>query len=186
MLIRKEKMKLRDFISEACRNIIKTSKESYDEYLKEDVEKSLSEMEFNDFISHVDDLRLLLFMANIFDSNIQAKYNYTSEDIGSEFVTGLFHAYIKNSYIEDDAENETKRVCDLIENYFEYISNFSEMELQKNGFVYHICLYFSKEIMGLSADNPKKMGIIASLINSNKKIISEYFITIYKKVKIIS
>ena len=185
MIFRKEKMKLETYIREICIKIMQIPKVTYYDYLKEDVEKVLSEAEFEKFNSRLENFRMLLIITCLIDKSSIGKISFSSEEIsraGFKTISSLFN---ENEKVENKLSDKFLVLEDEASNYFEYFEINQNTNIKENVFVYHLCMYYSDKIISEIDSNVNKSATIAALLNYNKKLISEYIEKSLKRVKLL-
>ena len=184
MIFRKEKMKLETYVREICIKILQIPKVAYSDYLKEDVERVLSEAEFDKFNARLENFRLLLIITCLIDKSSIGKINYTSEEISKVSFKTINSLFNENDKSENRLNDKLVVLESETSNFFEYFENNQNTNITENVFVYHLCMYYSNKIISEIETNVNKSGTIAALLNYNKNMISEYIEKTLKKVKL--
>jgi len=180
----KKKMGLSSLIRMIATEFLKVPPYTYDDYLSIDPASILAQNEFEAFIRELPFLRLLLLYAMLLDRKNEGQIKVSIIDLGKTFIETTVLSYQDNNV----EYKEAQRLSEVFSSELDYLASYSESilekDLSKNGLTPYACLYFTSKFAEPSEESVKN-GVYIALINTQRKLLKEYFDKTLDKIKIV-
>lgn len=181
-MFKREKMQIGSFFRCICIDIVQIPTLNYKEYLEIDTQKALEEDEYLYFSDYNLELRLLITLTTIIDSQV----NSLETNLVKTFMTSLYLALQDNNYSESEAIEFTNYINNRLQNFLNYLEEICEEDSIKNNTKNYLCIYYSNNIIKhLELNDANKISTIVAIINNSKISIEEYYKSMRKKVKLV-
>lgn len=180
----RKKISLSIFIKMIADEVLKVPPYTYDDYLAIDPDSLLSPKEFEDFIGSLSSLRLLILYAMLVDHKNKGQLKALRNSLDKTFNEALVLSYQDIVVDHDEAQRLSEGFISELDLLRSYLMGQSEKDLTEKGITPYACLYFTSKFAEPSEESVKN-GVYIALINTQRKIMKEYFGKAIEKVKII-
>lgn len=183
MFFLKKTISLSAFIRMIANEVLKGSTYTYDDYLSIDPDSILSQPEFEEFIRNLHLLRLLLLYVMLIDRKNKGQFKVSMEDLAKIYIQALELSYQDNDVDCDEAKRLSEVFSSELDHFSSYIESLPVKIILEKGYTPYACLYITSKFAESSEESVKN-GMYIALINTQRKIMKEYFEKALEKVKI--